>query len=738
MASFHSSSPISEESDLPSLEASVRASHKEACTRRKSGDRVGALAMIKDVKEQMRRIEELRCGKEESNLDMKEDDTLERRSEMPRGCYDWERHETDEGEYYYYNVVTDVTTWDKPADFIEETLTTVRRIKRRETVATCSRGAIGLGFGLDNGKITTVESASRTRSSTVGEKSSLESSNSSPFGKVKNIFNKRKQKRMSMPAIINEREGGISNTSGMDADDFTLARQRAGSRYKESSSGIIEEADEDEDEHAGVTRLKSPSVILIDDEIMGDDTAADLGKKVSLSSSGVSFEKAAKNDTASDGEAIVLGSRRSTKWKRVRVATFGDGTGADNENQIYFENRESGQTQWERPDDYFSSDDEAISGHEHHADHVDIKTQEAFDEVDIFNFDRRNDFEFIYQKLNELSALVQSVGTEEEWKLLIEQTNYKLPRHIFGCLIRGVDLSSGEEPEGGVNHGLSEKDEVLLASIRTIAAQNMILFSKLDSSVWVLIIDYFDESHLTNFFNLLPKCLMNAIHGPPKSFSDGVDVEQEQLIWLMLIEDAFFYCNGNSKLGELDSCDMKAICDALFECLEVAAQDCFLQCGKSLVAFNLQFSSAIVQKCSQKGTMASHLCEVVLHLLNEEAYGEKYNPQAALNALKVFEGLLATTDTSECVYTNDVNVLIDVIIREVSNLPPLAELRASYLNVLHLLLLNSEWGINGRHKRKEIYAMIKDVSGQGKEAMGVHCIVAVEDLLEDCLDMLEP
>ena len=293
----------------------------------KSGDRVGALAMIKDVKEQMRRIEELRCGKEESNLDMKEDDTLERRSEMPRGCYDWERHETDEGEYYYYNVVTDVTTWDKPADFIEETLTTVRRIKRRETVATCSRGAIGLGFGLDNGKITTVESASRTRSSTVGEKSSLESSNSSPFGKVKNIFNKRKQKRMSMPAIINEREGGISNTSGMDADDFTLARQRAGSRYKESSSGIIEEADEDEDEHAGVTRLKSPSVILIDDEIMGDDTAADLGKKVSLSSSGVSFEKAAKKDTASDGEAIVLGSRtigapsgKGSGWRLLETA----------------------------------------------------------------------------------------------------------------------------------------------------------------------------------------------------------------------------------------------------------------------------------------------------------------------------------------------------------------------------------------------------------------------------------
>ena len=83
-------------------------------------------------------------------------------------------------------------------------------------------------------------------------------------------------------------------------------------------------------------------------------------------------------------------------------------------------------------------------------------------------------------------------------------------------------------------------------------------------------------------------------------------------------------------------------------------------------------------------------------------------------------------------------MLVDVIIREVSNLPPLAELRSHYLGVLHLLLMNSEWAINGRYKRDELYAVVKDVNNQGKELMGSNCIMTVEDILEDCLDLLEP
>ena len=121
-----------------------------------------------------------------------------------------------------------------------------------------------------------------------------------------------------------------------------------------------------------------------------------------------------------------------------------------------------------------------------------------------------------------------------------------------------------------------------------------------------------------------------------------------------------------------------------------------------------------------------------------QGFCDSYDPQAAHNALKMFEGLLATIETCNSMYTNDINVLVDVIIREVSNLPTMAELRSAYLRVLHLLLLNSEWAIKGRYKRDEIYSMIKDVNNQGKALMGSNCIVTVEDILEDCLDMLEP
>ena len=101
--------------------------------------------------------------------------------------------------------------------------------------------------------------------------------------------------------------------------------------------------------------------------------------------------------------------------------------------------------------------------------------------------------------------------------------------------------------------------------------------------------------------------------------------------------------------------DKETLCGVLFRCLETAGEDCFTQCGKALVALNLHYkqeepnNNHILRKCLEQGSMGSHLCEVVLHLLNDEGFGQHYDPQAAGNSLKVFENLLFTVDTSNCV-----------------------------------------------------------------------------------------
>ena len=230
----------------------------------------------------------------------------------------------------------------------------------------------------------------------------------------------------------------------------------------------------------------------------------------------------------------------------------------------------------------------------------------------------RNDLDYIYQNLQELSELIQTTGTEAEWRDLLEQTNYKLVRHIFTCLIRD---------EGGED--APEKDKELLLSIKSLSAQNLILCSKIDSSIWVLILDYFDAPQMAVFFDMLPEYLIIALN-LSEPINEGIDIEQEQLIWMMLIEEFFFYSNTSPHMKKEDEndkcggCDNEKICEALLACLQTASEDTFVQCGKSLIALNLHFplsapsENLIVRKCLNKDNTGSHLCEVALLILNAE------------------------------------------------------------------------------------------------------------------------
>jgi hypothetical protein len=47
-------------------------------------------------------------------------------------------------------------------------------------------------------------------------------------------------------------------------------------------------------------------------------------------------------------------------WERIRSVTFGDGSGTDNDAQVYYINKITGETSWELPDVLRSSVDEII------------------------------------------------------------------------------------------------------------------------------------------------------------------------------------------------------------------------------------------------------------------------------------------------------------------------------------------------------------------------------------------
>ena len=84
-------------------------------------------------------------------------------------------------------------------------------------------------------------------------------------------------------------------------------------------------------------------------------------------------------------------------------------------------------------------------------------------------------------------------------------------------------------------------------------------------------------------------------------------------------------------------------------------------------------------------------------------------------------------------------VLVDIIIREVQDLPPPDTVRRGYLKVAHLLIRNSPWMEHGRYRREDLLSALEGVldAGQKGENMDPESCRLVEDIFVDCISILE-
>ncbi|OCL14078.1 hypothetical protein AOQ84DRAFT_331674 [Glonium stellatum] len=104
-------------------------------------------------------------------------------------------------------------------------------------------------------------------------------------------------------------------------------------------------------------------------------------------------------------------------------------------------------------------------------------------------------------------------------------------------------------------------------------------------------------------------------------------------------------------------------------------------------------------------------CNLIL-LLNRES-----ETSLQLLILKLLYLLFQSRSTAEYFYTNDLHVLLDVILRNLLDLPldsaPAAALRHTYLRVLHPLLANSQIRRPPYYKRDEILKMLHLLTASG-------------------------
>lgn len=126
-------------------------------------------------------------------------------------------------------------------------------------------------------------------------------------------------------------------------------------------------------------------------------------------------------------------------------------------------------------------------------------------------------------------------------------------------------------------------------------------------------------------------------------------------------------------------------------------------------ATSVPTTNRVVKVLSVDGQSYMTFGENIILLLNRET-----ETSLQLLILKLLYLLFTTEATREYFYTNDLRVLLDVIIRNLLDLPnELISLRHTYLRVLYPLLAHTQLAHPPHYKRNEIIKVLALLSGSG-------------------------
>ncbi|CAO1617518.1 unnamed protein product [Parajaminaea phylloscopi] len=219
------------------------------------------------------------------------------------------------------------------------------------------------------------------------------------------------------------------------------------------------------------------------------------------------------------------------------------------------------------------------------------------------------------------------------------------------------------------------------------------------------------------------------------SSTSGWDAARTRLHQMKLREKAIQMLYEVCRVQRLDATDMRAVdttfISHLFDLVEDTRHhedEAFnYQLIKLISALNEQFMVSSISQQSSSGSSVKdgptknlvmsilrtrlHVTktfgENVIFMLNRASSHSAEDTCMQLLVLKLLYLLFTTQDTAHYFYTNDLKVLVDVFIRELSDLPEESEsLRHTYLRVLHPLLTNTQL-YTSPYKRPQIRRLLK-------------------------------
>ncbi|KAM9408868.1 NCK-interacting protein with SH3 domain [Pholidichthys leucotaenia] len=132
-----------------------------------------------------------------------------------------------------------------------------------------------------------------------------------------------------------------------------------------------------------------------------------------------------------------------------------------------------------------------------------------------------------------------------------------------------------------------------------------------------------------------------------------------------------------------------------------------------LLSFNLHHtapsSNVIMQELKQKNVKV--LTEKVLLLLNrgdDPVCMFKHTPPAPHCVLKFLQDVFASRETAGIFYSTDMRVMIDITVRQISDLSPGDKLRMEYLSLMHSIIRTTDY-LEHQHRLSDLQAVLQRI-----------------------------
>ena len=125
-------------------------------------------------------------------------------------------------------------------------------------------------------------------------------------------------------------------------------------------------------------------------------------------------------------------------------------------------------------------------------------------------------------------------------------------------------------------------------------------------------------------------------------------------------------------------------------------------------------TNKVIKILSKQGSSYKTFGENIILLLNRES-----ETSLQLLILKLLYLLFTTPSTYEYFYTNDLHVLLDIILRNLLDLPPSSTaLRHTYLRVLYPLLAHTQLNRPPHYKQNELVRLLSMMTDEGNNHFG--------------------